>query len=466
MAPEAKPKGLVNPLFILLGDVIIILGVYFLLLQVRFGKWIPAGNRSDTLLILGFASGLLLTLLALYNTYRDLHRPFLDVVAACILSVFISLVGAMSASYFLRAPAVPRSIVLGAVPLHIVLLIAWRLVFSRAAKRYYFSRPAIVVTGAGEQGSENVHLPEYINIRRIVSPRELLDNPGKEFTTGHHLVFVFPDVASADKTRLIQWAVEYDVDMYLIPTLSEILVASGKATQLGDTQTISLGSLGLSAEQQIGKRVIDILCSAVLLAVFSPLFILVPIANRLFSPGPTFYKQERVGLNGKRFYVYKFRSMIPDAEKQTGAVWAKSNDDRVTPVGKVLRATRLDEVPQFLNILKGEMSLVGPRPERPMFVEEFTKAEPNFALRTLVKPGLTGLAQVLGRYDTSPENKLRFDLMYIATYSLWLDIQIIIWTVQAVLFPQKWVDSPPRWLAWVEDYKFLHAEQAATSEDK
>lgn len=463
MVPKIKPKGLTSPLIILLGDLGIIFGVYYLLVHIRFKGIVPAGNQADTLLIVGLSSGLLLVLLFLYNTYRDLHRPFLDVAAACALSVFISVIGAMSASYFLRAPGVPRSIILGAVPVHIILLIAWRLLFSRAAKRYYFSRPAVVVTSAGGEG-ENVHLPGYINIERIVSPQQLLEEKSI-FTSGQYLVFVFPDVSTEWKPRLIQWAVKNNADMYLIPSLSEILIASGKATPLGDTQTISLGSLGLSAEQQIWKRAIDIFCSAVLLAVFSPLFILVPIANRLFSPGPTFYKQERVGLNGKRFYVYKFRSMIPDAEKFTGAVWAKSDDDRITPVGKVLRATRLDEVPQLLNILKGEMSLVGPRPERPVFVKEFTRAEPNFALRTLVKPGLTGLAQVLGRYDTTPENKLRFDLMYIASYSLSLDIQILVWTVQTVLFPQKWVDSPPKWLAKLE-YGFLHAEQAATSENE
>lgn len=150
-----------------------------------------------------------------------------------------------------------------------------------------------------------------------------------------------------------------------------------------------------------------------------------------------FYRQRRVGRDGKIFELIKFRTMVPDAEKLTGAVWAQEDDPRVTRVGKWLRATRLDELPQVLNVLRGEMSLVGPRPERPELVMEFAGRNAMFRAREAVKPGITGLAQVLGRYDTDPDSKLRFDLLYITRWGLGLDLLIMFWTIPVMLFPQS-----------------------------
>ncbi|SJZ46409.1 sugar transferase [Selenihalanaerobacter shriftii] len=182
------------------------------------------------------------------------------------------------------------------------------------------------------------------------------------------------------------------------------------------------------------KRLIDIVGSIFGLILTLPIMLITAIVIKLESPGPIIFKQNRMGLNGKGFTIYKFRSMMKNAEKETGPIWARQNDSRITKVGKFIRKTRIDELPQFVNILRGEMSLVGPRPERPVFIKEFTKEYPHFEDRLLVKPGVTGLAQVTGGYNLSPHQKARLDLLYIEKQNLLLDIKVLVKTVLVVIF--------------------------------
>ncbi len=187
------------------------------------------------------------------------------------------------------------------------------------------------------------------------------------------------------------------------------------------------------------KRVFDVCLSGFGLVVSLPLWLIIAASIKLEDGGPVFYSQERVGKGGKVFKVYKFRSMIPDAEKHTGAVWASEHDPRVTRVGRILRATAMDELPQLWSIFKGDMSFVGPRPERPELVEEFTREIPRFMERFRVQPGLTGVAQVYGKYDTLPRHKLKYDLFYIRHASFALDIQLILFSF-LITFMGKWED--------------------------
>lgn len=184
------------------------------------------------------------------------------------------------------------------------------------------------------------------------------------------------------------------------------------------------------------KRMFDLVCTALLLVVSTPIMLLAALAIKLESRGPVFYRQERVGLAGSTFEVVKFRSMRVDAEKDGQPRWASANDDRVTRVGRVIRRLRIDELPQLFNVLKGEMSLVGPRPERPFFVEQLTQQVPFFAVRHSVKPGVTGWAQVRYQYGSTVEDaqeKLQFDLYYVKHHSLMLDLLILLETVSVVL---------------------------------
>ncbi len=184
------------------------------------------------------------------------------------------------------------------------------------------------------------------------------------------------------------------------------------------------------------KRALDIIAGAIGLVVLSPLFLITAILIKLTSRGPVFYTQVRVGQYGRLFKIYKFRTMRVDAEKETGAVWAKENDNRLIPVGRFLRRAHIDEIPQFLNILLGDMSLIGPRPERPEFVEKFKAQIPDYEKRLRVKPGLTGLAQVWHRYDSTladVRKKIKYDLLYIKKICLWTDMRIFFRTFRVVI---------------------------------
>ncbi|XVE34042.1 sugar transferase [Wukongibacter baidiensis] len=180
------------------------------------------------------------------------------------------------------------------------------------------------------------------------------------------------------------------------------------------------------------KRILDILLSIIGLVIGIPIIIVFGLAIKLETPGPTIYAQERVGKNGKHFTIYKLRSMYSDAEKK-GAKWAAKNDPRITRIGSFIRKTRIDEIPQLINILKGDMSIVGPRPERPHFTIKFNEENPQFINRLVVKPGLTGWAQINGGYEMSPKEKWEADMYYIKNKNILLDILIIFKTIRVVL---------------------------------
>ena len=201
---------------------------------------------------------------------------------------------------------------------------------------------------------------------------------------------------------------------------------------LFDTPLMLIRSRGLNWAQRFFKRLMDIVLCLIAMVVAAPLMLIVGCLIKLEDGGPVFYKQERVTIGGKQFEILKFRSMIVDAEKYNVAQLAEQNDPRITKVGRFIRATRLDELPQILNILKGDMSIVGPRPERRELIDKYEKEIPEFNYRLKVKGGLTGYAQVYGKYNTSPYDKLRLDLMYIENYSLLLDIKLILMTVRVI----------------------------------
>jgi len=181
------------------------------------------------------------------------------------------------------------------------------------------------------------------------------------------------------------------------------------------------------------KRLLDIGISLFGLILTLPIMLIVAITIKIETPGPIIFKQSRLGLAGEEFTIYKFRSMIENAEAKTGPVWAQKNDPRITKVGHFIRKKRIDELPQLVNVLKGEMSLVGPRPEREIFIKKFSNEHPSFKNRLLIKPGITGLAQVTGGYELTPRQKARLDLFYIQKQGLILDIKILLKTILVVI---------------------------------
>jgi len=248
-------------------------------------------------------------------------------------------------------------------------------------------------------------------------------------------------VVACDEPRGSRWVEEVlackvkGYRVYDAPGLCERVLRRLPVAQLRASDFVFAEELRVSKLRRFGKRVMDLLMAGTLAILAAPLMLLVSVLIKLDSRGPVFYRQERVGFQGRTYRLWKFRSMRTDAEKG-GAVWAKANDDRVTRVGRFIRKTRIDEIPQVFNILNGDMSFVGPRPERPVFVEELKKQIPFYDLREMVKPGLTGWAQIRYPYGASVEdarNKLEFDLYYVKNGSLFLDLGIVFHTVRHVL---------------------------------
>lgn len=222
----------------------------------------------------------------------------------------------------------------------------------------------------------------------------------------------------------------------VVPDLFDVVAGHVHSTQIMGQPFMEILPERLSFWQKLVKGTIDYFVSVFVLAAGLPLWILTALVIKLDSRGPIFYRQERVGKGGKIFRVFKFRSMVKDAEKKSGPVWAGKNDARVTRIGRLLRKSRIDEIPQLLNVLRGEMSIVGPRPERPVFVEELREVFPFYMKRLTIKPGLTGWAQVKLEYDTDIESvasKLRYDFFYIENQSIFLDLEILARTLKVVL---------------------------------
>jgi len=229
---------------------------------------------------------------------------------------------------------------------------------------------------------------------------------------------------------------ELPVHIKIEPDLYDIVMGQARTQQIYGFPLIEINPQLMPMWELRMKRVLDVLFSLVFLTVTLPLFVLSAIAIKLTSRGPVFFKQKRVGRNGTIFKVYKFRTMVRDAEKMTGPVWAGKKDPRITAVGRIMRKLRLDEFPQFINVLNGDMSLVGPRPERPYFVDRLKRQYPYYLRRLKVKPGITGWAQVKGEYDTTIENvkeKLEYDLYYIENMSLRMDFRILLYTISVML---------------------------------
>ncbi|MDZ7626196.1 MAG: sugar transferase [Ignavibacteriaceae bacterium] len=275
----------------------------------------------------------------------------------------------------------------------------------------------------------------YKNIRVRGSLDELLDIVYK--TQASEVIIALEKEDHDLLVDIISKLESKGIGLKIVPDLYEILSGQARTSQLYGIPLIDIMPELMPEWEKKLKRISDVVISLIILVLTLPLNIFVALAIRLDSKGPVLFKQERIGMNNKNFKIYKFRSMFQDAEKNTGPVWSTKDDPRVTRVGKIMRKLRIDEIPQFFNVLKGEMSLVGPRPERSYFVEQLSQQIPYYKRRLKVRPGITGWAQVKHKYDESIEDvkvKLRYDLFYIENMSLRMDIKILARTILVVLF--------------------------------
>lgn len=251
------------------------------------------------------------------------------------------------------------------------------------------------------------------------------------------------DVPAKLRNRNLKFLYAHNIRVYTMPKISDVIIKGSDQLHLFDTPILLTREYSLKVEQRFAKRIIDVVCALILAVVTSPIMLITAIVIKCYDGGPVLYKQVRCTENSKEFKIMKFRSMRVDAEKDGVARLATKNDSRITPIGKFIRACRIDELPQLFNILMGDMSFIGPRPERPEIIAQYMEDMPEFAFRMKVKAGLAGYAQVYGKYNTTPYDKLKLDLSYIENYSVWLDIKLMLLTIKILFTPDatEGVDS-------------------------
>lgn len=314
----------------------------------------------------------------------------------------------------------------------------WTLVTGRIFFLIYPPRKLIILYGSHQASSLVLKMSRRVDKYMICESISINEDEERirELILKYEGVIIC-DIPAEMRNDYVKFCYENSVRSYIVPKISDIIIRGADDIRLFDTPLLLSRNYGMTFEQKLLKRIFDIVLSAFAIIFLSPFMLISAIAIKAYDGGKVFYKQKRLTVDGKIFEIYKFRSMIADAEKEGGAQLASEDDPRITPVGRFLRKTRLDELPQLLNIIKGDMSIVGPRPERPELSELYKKEMPEFEFRLKVKAGLTGYAQVTGVYDTSPYDKLKMDLMYIENYSFRMDCQIILMTIKTMLFPPK-----------------------------
>lgn len=317
-------------------------------------------------------------------------------------------------------------------------IVIWTMIYEQIYIWMYPPRRMLMVYG----DRSDYHLMEKMNAREdkyeikdMMSYRQGFEQ-FKDRVKGFDGVIV-GDMPSHDRNLILKYCFEHGIRTYAVPKVSDILLRSSDELTLFDSPLLLSRNGGLSIEQEFMKRTMDVVLSFAAAVITLPFFAVIGAAIKLTDGGPVFYKQVRLTKDRKEFEIYKFRTMIQNAEAESGARLASEKDPRILPVGRFLRATRLDELPQIYNILKGDMSIVGPRPERPELAAEIEVEIPEFRYRLKVKAGLTGYAQVYGKYNTTSYDKLKLDLTYIRNYSILLDLKLIIMTPKIMFMKES-----------------------------
>lgn len=433
-----QENKIVNTL-ILLAEVLIVLASYYAAFHIRFSMGdIPIRNMSAYINLLPYMTLIAVFVLLIYDLYSIPRKITSETVSSVVVSVLIiaGLIGL--ASFTFRQLAFPRSTILIGSIIAIVSLLLWLSVisvFSQQKKR------RVLLVGTDQEIRHLIdkvksYYPAGTHFKTMASTSDV--NKLLQGVNAVDIVLLCDSVDKQVRQRLIHQSTNGSVQVFVVPNTYDLMLSGAKAMAFDDLLVLSVSNLKLKPEQHLVKRVCDIIFSLSLLIVTLPVLLITAIVLKLSEPqAPVLYKQRRITINDKEFYIYKFRTMIPGAENETGPTLATKDDTRVTKVGKILRSTRIDELPQLFNVLKGDMSVVGPRPERPHFTKIYKKQFGTYRYRSAVKAGLTGLAQIAGKYETDVEDKLRYDLYYIQNYSILLDIVIIFKTIKVVLDKQR-----------------------------
>ena len=381
-------------------------------------------------------------LLFFSNTYGGLKigylKPF-DVFFAQIFSLLMVNVISYFQIALLRNWLVPVVPMFEILLIQLVISFIWAYVTNAIYMAIFPPRELLLVSGVYSvddiirkfnSRKDKFHIAKYMNIS------EGIDKVYEECLGNYDGVIIW-DVPSQFRNGLVKYCYGRNIRIYVMPKITDVLLKGSTQLHLFDTPVLLLREYSIKIEQRAIKRLIDIILSLVLIILTSPIMLITAIIIKLYDHGPVLYKQVRCTKDQKEFKIMKFRSMRVDAEKDGVARLAQKNDSRITPIGKFIRACRIDELPQLFNILVGDMAFIGPRPERPEIIKQYLEEMPEFAFRMKVKAGLAGYAQVYGKYNTTPYDKLKLDLTYIENYSVWLDIKLMLLTLKILFTPDS-----------------------------
>ncbi len=397
-------------------------------------------NYTDALII-GLFMILYIIFARIYDAFLISQNRIFEMISSQLLAFLIS-DGIMFAVIWLVSYKFPNPLyLLVGFVVQIVLSSIWSIIAHKGYYAIYPPKKSLVVydgEGAPNELYSAYGIKKKFDIEKSISIDECLDNIS---TLNDYEVVFICGVHSHDRNTLIKHCVSNKIFAYVMPRIGDIIMSGAEETHMFHLPLYKVRRHYATPEYSILKRLFDIVSASLVLIVASPVMLITAIAIKATDGGPVFYKQCRLTADGKKFNILKFRSMRVDAEKDGVARLSSGDkDDRITPVGRVIRKFRIDELPQLLNIIGGSMSVVGPRPERPEIAEQYEEVLPEFNLRLQVKAGLTGYAQVYGKYNTSPYDKLQMDLIYIAKASFVEDLHIIFATIK-ILFSSESTDG-------------------------
>ena len=418
---------MVITILLLLGDIVLINSSFLLSFLIRYGVPIPEINFAPYKSNFAFLTFIYMLALVLTKVYRSRFVSLWALFKRIFSGLFLGALFSIALLYVFRIKwsTFPSSIFAISFPIGLPLIFTFNVVILRFSGRI---KKRVVMIGKGSS-IDILENNRFVETERIDSIEDLLQHKDMD-----EVVICERMYDDKQLNLLIYLLLKLKVNVVFSPSIYAELL-SGNVTDKHSVQFLSTFAGRKSDWEEFLMRALDVLGSVVMLVLLSPLFGLVALITKFTSPGSVFYKQVRVAKDGKPFSLHKFKTMVDDAEKETGPVLAAEDDPRVTRVGRLLRKTRVDELPQLLNVIRGDMSLVGPRPERPHFVKRHKALR---EIRLAVKPGLTGLAQIRGFYDLNPKHKIKYDYLYIQKRSFLLNLYILGKTVPVIFSKKGW----------------------------
>ena len=399
---------------------------------------LPLYNKGHILLILIYAV-LLILLNKMYGGmkigyYRNAEVIFSEIIALLAVNVITYLQNSVMSLYLLSVGPTAFMTLLQALSAAL-----WTVIATFIYKNIFAPRRLLVVHG--ERPVDDIlkkfsSRKDKYTIEKCMNISEGIGTICSEIMERNAAVVIW-DIDVMTRNEIMKFCYGKNIRVYIMPHISDVILKGSDMLNLFDTPIFLTREYVLTMDQRFFKRMIDLFCAIILVVVTSPIMLITAIVVKLYDGGPVLYKQVRVTRDDKEFKIMKFRSMRVDAEKDGVARLASKNDSRITPIGKFIRKVRIDELPQLFNIIKGDMSFIGPRPERPEIIKQYIAEMPEFAFRTKVKAGLAGYAQVYGKYNTTPYDKLKLDLTYIENYSLWMDIKLMLLTLKILFSPES-----------------------------